>query len=122
MLAPDVVLTSDGGGVVYAAIRPVVGPHRVGRLISNLIGRRGLAEALVVPRELNGSPGAVVNAGGTWLAYTVEVDGDRVAAIRAVGNPAKLERLVASLPEAAGRPGPWETSGRFRHRGGQPVT
>jgi RNA polymerase sigma-70 factor, ECF subfamily len=121
VLAPDVVMTSDGGGIVYAAIRPVVGPRRVERLITNQIGRLGLDEALIVPCELNGSPGAVVHAGGTWLAYAIEVDGDRVAAIRVVVSPAKLERLVATLPEAAGRPGPWETSERFRHRGGQPV-
>ena len=70
-------------------------------MITNQIGRLGLAEALVVPCELNGSPGAVVNAGGTWLAYAIEVDGDRVAAIRVVVNPAKLERLVATLPEVS---------------------
>ena len=101
LLAPDVVMTSDGGGVVRAAIHPVVGPDRVSRLITNQIGRLGLPEALVVPCELNGSPGAVVNAGGTWLAYAIEVDGDQVAAIRVVVNPAKLERLVATLPEVS---------------------
>ena len=121
VLAPDVVLTSDGGGIVYAAIRPVVGPERVGRLIANLADRIGTAEPLVVPCELNGSPGGVLNTGGPWFAYAVEVEGDRVAAIRVVANPAKLERLVATLPEAAGRPGPWETADRIRHRGGQQV-
>ena len=42
-LAPDVVVTSDGGGVARAAIRPVVGPDRVARFLANLgtrIGRR----------------------------------------------------------------------------------
>jgi RNA polymerase sigma-70 factor, ECF subfamily len=121
LLAPDVVLTSDGGGIVYAAVRPVVGPHRVGRFINTIGGRIGTAEQFVVPCELNGSPGGVLYAGGRWFAFAVEVEGDRVAAIRVVANPAKLERLVASLPESAGRPGPWETAGRFRHRGGQPV-
>lgn len=120
-LAPGVVLTSDGGGIVHAAIRPVVGPQRVSRLITNLVRRIGAADVLVVPCEVNGSPGAVVNAGPTWLAYAVEVEADRVVAIRVVASPAKLERLVARLPEAAGRPGPWATRSRFRHRGGQPV-
>jgi RNA polymerase sigma-70 factor (ECF subfamily) len=103
------------------AVRPVVGPHRVGRFINTIGGRIGTAEQFVVPCELNGSPGGVLYAGGRWFAFAVEVEGDRVAAIRVVANPAKLERLVASLPESAGRPGPWETAGRFRHRGGQPV-
>ena len=75
-----------------------------------------------MPCELNGSPGAVVNAGGTWLAFAVEVEGDRVAAIRVVANPAKLERLVAT--PARGRRPSWPMGDevrRFRHRRGQPV-
>ncbi len=94
-LAPDVVLTSDGGGVVHAAMRPVVGPDRVGRFITNQL-RRLLESGLdVEPCELNGSPGALVRAGDQRFAYLVEVDGDRVSAIRAVVNPFKLERLWA---------------------------
>src|ERR687893_1840653 len=41
LLAPDVVLVSDGGAGRRAARRPVVGPHRVGRLATHLV-RRGL--------------------------------------------------------------------------------
>jgi RNA polymerase sigma-70 factor (ECF subfamily) len=95
MLAPDVVLTSDGGGVVHAAVRPVVGPHRVGRFITNQLRRLLDAGLEAEPCELNGSPGALVRAGDQRFAYVVEVDGDRVAAIRAVVNPVKLERLWA---------------------------
>jgi RNA polymerase sigma factor (sigma-70 family) len=121
LLAPDVVLTSDGGGIVHAAIRPVVGARRVGRLVANLAGRFATTDLLVVSRELNASPGVVMSAGGEWLASVFEVERDRVVAVRAVVSPPKLERLVASLPEAAGRPGPWATPARFRHRGGQRV-
>jgi len=121
VLAPDVVMTSDGGGLVYAAMRPVVGAERVARFLANLAAR--LADDLFVAvHELNGSPGFVIHAGGAWLALAVEVRGEQVVAIRAVASPPKLERLLASLPGAAGRPGPWETPARFRHRGGRHVS
>jgi RNA polymerase sigma-70 factor (ECF subfamily) len=93
MLAPDVVLTSDGGGVVHAAMRPVVGPHRVGRFVTNLVRRMVSGTWDIEPCELNGSPGALVRTEDQRLVYLIEVEGDRVAAIRVVLNPAKLERL-----------------------------
>ncbi|HVA07702.1 MAG TPA: RNA polymerase sigma factor SigJ, partial [Acidimicrobiales bacterium] len=36
MLAEDVVVWTDGGGVVRAAMRPVVGPHRSSRFLINV--------------------------------------------------------------------------------------
>jgi RNA polymerase sigma-70 factor (ECF subfamily) len=119
-LAPDVVLTSDGGGLVHAAMRPVVGPRRVGRFLRNL-SARAADDVFVVACELNGSPGVVFQAGGAWVALVVEVGGDQVAALRAVVSPAKLERLLATLPGAADRSGAWATPARFRHRRGHRV-
>jgi RNA polymerase sigma-70 factor (ECF subfamily) len=119
-LAPDVVLTSDGGGLVHAAMRPVVGVERVSRFVANLVARAS-GDMFVVAHELNGAPGYVIHAGGSWLAFVVEVRGDQVAAIRAVTSPPKLERLLATLPGAGDRPGAWDTPARFRHRHGQPV-
>ena len=118
-LAPDIVLTSDGGGLVHAAMRPVVGVERVTRFLGNLAGRF-TDDAFVVAHELNGTPGFVVHAGGAWVALVLEVRGEQVAAIRAVVSPPKLERLLATLPGTAERAGAWETPGRFRHRRGRP--
>jgi len=107
-LAPDVVVTSDGGGIARAALRPVVGADRAARFLANLGSRLG-ADPLVVPCEINGEVGFVVHIEGGWSAVSVEVTGDAVTAVHIVANPAKLERLVTSLgPEAAGRPGVWE--------------
>ena len=51
---------------------------------------------------------------------TAEIIGDRVAALRMVVSPPKLERLIASLgARAGGRPGPWDGPGHFRHRRGR---
>jgi hypothetical protein len=112
---------SDGGGVVHAAMRPVTGAARCGRYLLNLINRFG-DDPLVVPCELNGEPGLLVHVADGWVATTFTVDDDRVTTIRVVANPAKLVHLVRTLvPDGAGRPGPWEARGRFRHRQGQRV-
>lgn len=120
-LSPDIVVTSDGGGVARAAIRPVVGPHRVSRFLLHLGARLG-DDPLVVPCEINGSPGAVVHTHDGWAALTLETSFERVTAVHVIANPAKLERLVAGLgPAATGRPGVWESVRPFRHWHGQPV-
>lgn len=122
LLAPGIVVTSDGGGIVHAAMRPVSGQQRVARYLATLAGRVG-DEPLVLPCELNGEPGALLHTGAGWVAMIATVEDDRVAAVQIVVSPPKLERLVASFgpAAAAGRPGPWAATGRFRHRRGQPV-
>jgi RNA polymerase sigma-70 factor (ECF subfamily) len=120
-LAPGVVLTSDGGGVVYAAVRPVRGRDRVVRFLAGL-GRALGDDPLLQRCELNGEPGMLIHTAAGWAAIAVEADGTHVTAIRVVVNPAKLERLLGAHPDVtAGRPGPWDAPGRFRHRGGRPV-
>ena len=57
-LDPDVVLTSDGGGQVSAARRPVHGADRVARLLLGLIGRiPPAAEVQVHQRQRRHRPG-----------------------------------------------------------------
>ncbi|MDQ3176022.1 MAG: RNA polymerase sigma factor SigJ [Actinomycetota bacterium] len=116
-LAEDIVVTSDGGGVVYASMRPVTGRVRVARYLLNL-GQRIADDIAVVPIELNGTPSFVLYGSGQWVALVVEAEGGLVHRIHAVVHPGKLQRLVASLPESSGRPGPWDSPGRFRHRRG----
>ena len=123
-LSPDVVVLSDGGGVVHAALRPVVGREKVARLISNLARRMDAdGDVMMVPMELNGSAGLVMFGARRWAAATVEADAAGiVTAVHVWVNPDKLERLVGSLPWAAGHPPPAEGAGRFRHRQGTPLT
>jgi len=120
-LSPDIVVTSDGGGVVHAAMRPVQGRDRVLRLLGGL-GRNLGADPLMQWCELNGQPGVLTHTAAGWAAMLFEVEGDRVTHLRLVVNPAKLERLLATHAElTAGRPGPWESAGWLRHRSGRPV-
>lgn len=94
LLSPDVRFVSDGGGVVTAARRPVVGPDRVARFV---LGLRRRGEGMTMhPVLLNGGPGVLVRGpdGGLLSAMSVSVDvKGQVDRIFAVLNPAKLKHL-----------------------------
>jgi RNA polymerase sigma-70 factor (TIGR02957 family) len=91
VLAPDVVVIADGGGVVTAARRPIKGADRVAPLIG-MLSRAGDLEA--VPVRLNGGPAARFALDGELLtvAGLVIADG-RVTRIYAISNPHKLSRV-----------------------------
>jgi RNA polymerase sigma-70 factor, ECF subfamily len=97
VLAPDVVVVADGGGLVPAARRPVQGAERVAGLL--IRGLRSVDfEAAAV--WLNGSPAIRIDAGGgRSAAVSVAVEGGRITRIYAIANPHKLARLdgVAAL-------------------------
>lgn len=93
LLAPDVTLVSDGGGVVRAALRPIEGADAVARWLAG-VAARGLAEPSMEIVELNGGPAAVVRSRGELQAAIVlGVAGGRVRAVYLVANPDKLSRL-----------------------------
>ena len=92
VLAPDVVVVSDGGGVVAAARRPIEGAEAVVRLLAKF--------AQVAPRArvdtvwLNGAPAARIDpAGELNTAVTFVVEDGRITRIYAIRNPHKLTRL-----------------------------
>jgi RNA polymerase sigma-70 factor (TIGR02957 family) len=93
VLAPDVVLHSDGGGRAKAALRPVLGADNVSRLLVALAkpfaGRAAMALALV-----NDGPGALLMVDGAIdTVCTVSTDRGRVTDVYLVRNPDKLTRL-----------------------------
>lgn len=96
LLAEDVVLLSDGGGVVAAALNPIRGADKVLRLFTGL--RRHDQEAgdvlEVVTTLLNGLPGLMVYRNGE-LDHTsaIEVDDGLIVRIFVVRNPEKLRGL-----------------------------
>ena len=98
MLAPDVVLVSDGGGVRQAAPRPITGADRIVRFAAGLIGRKTqvlTGEHTVV----NGGPALVLRFDGEIdgiMAFRIE-DG-RVTGLYYVRNPEKLSRVGAETP------------------------
>jgi RNA polymerase sigma-70 factor, ECF subfamily len=95
MLADDVVIWTDGGGKVRAALRPVVGPHRASRFLLNAAKRvDGTPHAAV----LNGQPASVfVEDGEVRSAVVLDVIDRMIVGVRVVSNPEKLEHLTAQL-------------------------
>jgi RNA polymerase sigma-70 factor (ECF subfamily) len=86
VMAPDVVLIADGGGVVPAARAPIQGAERLARLLI----RREWAMSAV---WLNGAPAVRVRLGEAQAAVSLVVENGRVTRIYAVANPHKLTRL-----------------------------
>ncbi|WP_456789799.1 RNA polymerase sigma-70 factor [Cellulomonas sp. P5_C5] len=92
VLAPDVVVVADGGGVVSAALHPIVGSDKVAAFLSGLA--RLTVEFTTTPMWLNGAPAARVDLGGELnTAMSLVVEQGRIARIYAVRNPHKMARL-----------------------------
>jgi RNA polymerase sigma-70 factor (ECF subfamily) len=103
MLSSDVVVWTDGGGKVRAAMRPVVGAHRGSRFLMNVAKK---AHGVPRPAVLNGQPAAVfVEDGALVAALVLDIMEGVVVGVRVVTNPDKLEHLNARLrSRAAGEP------------------
>ena len=91
ILAPDVVLTADGGGLVPAAPVPVHGAEPV----ATLLARANRVQAGFSTRIvwLNGAPAGHIQVGGQSIAVSLVVENGQVSRIYAVANPRKLTRL-----------------------------
>ena len=93
VLAPDVVLVADGGGIAQAVVNPVVGAKKVANLLRPFPRLAPAAE--ILPMLLNGALGArvigVEDGYDTAISFVVE-DG-RITRIYAVRNPAKLSAI-----------------------------
>jgi RNA polymerase sigma-70 factor (TIGR02957 family) len=91
VLAPDVIVVSDGGGLVPANRRPIQGAELVaGWVISQ--ARSADFEAKAV--WLNGSPAIRVDIGGEAdTAVSLAVESGRITRMYAIRNPHKLAWL-----------------------------
>jgi RNA polymerase sigma-70 factor (ECF subfamily) len=95
MLADDVVLWTDGGGKVRAALRPVVGPHRSSRFLLNVTKK---LHGVPLETTLNGQSAMVFIDDGMVVATLVlDILGGQIVGVRVVTNPEKLERLSGEL-------------------------
>ncbi|MCR6483175.1 RNA polymerase sigma-70 factor [Amycolatopsis sp. OK19-0408] len=95
LLAPDVVLMSDGGGVKQAALRPITGAGKIVRFIGGGIGRTEQA-LTAAPTVVNGNPGLVLRLDGELDGVmAVRVEGGRITGLYYVRNPEKLTRVEA---------------------------
>lgn len=90
LLDPDATAITDGGGLVSAAIEPLIGADAVARFFLNVKERQS---DLTIREELvNGEPGLVATGSGHTLAViSLSHHGGMINHVWAVRNPEKLE-------------------------------
>jgi RNA polymerase sigma-70 factor (TIGR02957 family) len=92
VLAPDVVMVADGGGIVSAVRRPIMGADRVAPLLGGL--RKVTGHFDITPLWLNGGPALQIDLDGKLdTVVSVVIEEGRISRIYAVRNPHKLARL-----------------------------
>ncbi|MGW5126935.1 RNA polymerase sigma-70 factor [Streptomyces sp. NPDC004069] len=98
VLAPEVVLMSDGGGVKHAALRPVTGAERVARMFAGGIGKlKGTLTA--EPTVVNGNPALLVRLDGDIDGVmAIHVEDARITSLYYVRNPEKLSHVASATP------------------------
>ncbi|MDW5327177.1 sigma factor-like helix-turn-helix DNA-binding protein [Plantactinospora sp. KLBMP9567] len=98
VLAPDVVLVGDGGGVKQAALRPIIGAERVVRMF---FGGLGKVEGTLTgePTMVNGNSALLVRLNGEVDGImAVRVENARITGLYYVRNPEKLTRVEYEIP------------------------
>ncbi len=104
VLAADVVVTGDSGGVAPSWPKPIVGREKVGRLMGALGKQLRKVPGITVERaEVNGQPGAVVRdaTGALVNVFSLDIVDGAVQTVRSVINREKLRHLgrLADLPD-----------------------
>lgn len=92
-LAEDVVVWTDGGGKVKAALNPIYGSSKSARfLVAIAHGASPAAE--IRPATVNGQPGFLfIEANAVTAAISLEIIGGHIVGVRAITNPDKLTHL-----------------------------
>src|SRR5918999_1681350 len=91
IMAPDVVLVADGGGLVPTVLAPLRGAERVATLLARVHQHVAVDTATV---WLNGAPaGRIEFDGELSAAVSLVVENGRVTRIYVMRNPRKLMRL-----------------------------
>jgi RNA polymerase sigma-70 factor (TIGR02957 family) len=89
VMAPDVVLIADGGGLAAAVLAPVHGAELVAKVLAHA-SRFAFASTTI---WLNGAPAGRIEVAGEPAAVSLVVQDGRVTRIYLVRNPRKLTRL-----------------------------
>ncbi|MFG3316704.1 RNA polymerase sigma-70 factor [Streptomyces sp. NPDC048171] len=93
ILAPDVVMLGDGGGIKQAILRPVLGADKVARLMLGGLVKLPV-EMSMHPAQVNGHPALLIRLDGELdTVMAVRFDDGRISGLYAVRNPEKLTRM-----------------------------
>jgi RNA polymerase sigma-70 factor (ECF subfamily) len=97
LLAEDVELHGDGGGLAPAIKHPVFGRAKVARMMGNWmrLGFEKIGGVELRPATINGQPGAeYVDADGNLIGVmALDIADGQIQAIRSIVNPEKLAHL-----------------------------
>lgn len=93
LLTADVRFVSDGGGVVGAALRPILGRDKVARFAIGVL-KKFAGDLPVSLAEVNGAPALLFGGSAVLL---VEFENGLVSGLSTVLNPGKLEFLQRQL-------------------------
>jgi len=106
LLATDVEVHGDSGGVPPSWPRPIVGREHVARLLGALGNQMRHAGTSLEKVEINGQPGALVRSPDGLLAgvLSIDVSGGEVRTVRSVISREKLRHLgpLADLSQLLG--------------------
>jgi RNA polymerase sigma-70 factor (ECF subfamily) len=92
ILAPDVVLLGDGGGVVSVAPTPVVGAESVATLLARQVPRTAWVSLQLA--QVNGHPALVARRDGQLDAViAARIEDGRITGLYVVRNPDKLSHM-----------------------------
>jgi RNA polymerase sigma-70 factor (TIGR02957 family) len=91
VLAPDVVLIADGGGLVPAALAPLHGGELIAELLAGKDRETAGFETSAV--WLNGALAGRLERDGRLVVVSLVVEDGRITRIYVVANPRKLTRL-----------------------------
>jgi RNA polymerase sigma-70 factor (TIGR02957 family) len=95
VLAPDVVMVADGGGVKQAALRPVIGAERVMRMVIGGTSKAGVT-LTADPAVINGGPALLLSVDGELDGVVaMRVEGSRITGLYYVRNPEKLSHVTS---------------------------
>jgi RNA polymerase sigma-70 factor (ECF subfamily) len=87
----DVVSWNDGGGKVRAALRPIIGRHKVATFLSSLVSRYDFTDAQVI--DVNGRPAIWTRIGEGHQLVVLDIRDGLIKDIYGVLNPDKLTRV-----------------------------
>lgn len=90
VLAPDVVVIADGGGLAPASRKPITGAGLLAPLLIRSTKIRGF-EATIT--RINGTAGVRLSVNGRTVAVSLVVEDGRVTHIYGMANPHKLGRM-----------------------------
>lgn len=95
ILAPDVVMITDGGGLAKAALHPITGAEKVARFVIGGISKAGVT-LTGSASQINASPALILSVDGSVdgvVAFRIATG--RITGIYYVRNPEKLTHLDA---------------------------